>query len=228
MRIRVGIIASSNGSALRAAVELARSAAIEVELTVVSDRDCGLGQWARRSGFQTTRIDYKNAHEFSAAAMTVFQERNCDDVLLFYTRRVADPLISQFRVCNIHPSLLPNFPGLHAVHDAVKARARNVGATLHEVDAGLDTGRVLAQVSCRLQASASLAQAERLSYMQKVYLTLAWFDGLVAGSLHVTPAISPKLGDAISNTTVCLANRLLVTAYASWAETITTSGMIAA
>ena len=228
MRIRVGIIASSSGSALRAAVELARSAAIEVELTVVSDRDCGLEQWARRSGFQTTRIDYKSAHEFSAAAMTVFQERNCDDVLLFYTRRVADPLVSHFRVCNIHPSLLPNFPGLHAVRDAVKARARNLGATLHEVDAGLDTGRVLAQASCRLPASASLTRAEHMSYLQKVYLTIAWFDGLVSGSLQSMPAISPTLGDAISNTTVCLTNQLLVSAYASWADNITTSVVVAA
>ncbi|MEP6766495.1 MAG: formyltransferase family protein, partial [Gemmatimonadaceae bacterium] len=166
--------------------------------------------------------------EYSAAAMTVFQERNCDDVLLFYTRRVADPLISQFRVCNIHPSLLPDFPGLHGVRDAVKARARRLGATLHDVDYRLGTGRILGQVSCALPASTSLARAERLGHLQKVYLTLAWFDGLATGSLHPMPTISPRLGDAISNATVCLSNRTLLDAYAAWADTIVSSEVVAA
>jgi len=61
-----------------------------------------------------------------------------------FMRILAPDYVTNFRVINSHPSLLPNFPGSHAVRDALKANTTVTGATIHWVDAGMDTGKVIA------------------------------------------------------------------------------------
>ncbi len=60
-------------------------------------------------------------------------------------RILAPKIVERFKVINSHPSLLPLFPGAHAVRDALAAGATETGTTIHWVDAGLDTGEVIAQ-----------------------------------------------------------------------------------
>ena len=62
-----------------------------------------------------------------------------------FMRILAPEFVSTFKVINSHPALLPNFPGAHAVRDALAAKAAVTGATIHWVDAGMDTGKVIAQ-----------------------------------------------------------------------------------
>jgi phosphoribosylglycinamide formyltransferase-1 len=60
--------------------------------------------------------------------------------------RILSPkIVERFKVINSHPSLLPLFPGAHAVRDALAAGATESGTTIHWVDAGLDTGEIIAQ-----------------------------------------------------------------------------------
>jgi phosphoribosylglycinamide formyltransferase-1 len=61
-----------------------------------------------------------------------------------FMRILAPDYVSDFKVINSHPSLLPNFPGAHAVRDALSAKAESTGTTIHWVDAGMDTGKVIA------------------------------------------------------------------------------------
>jgi phosphoribosylglycinamide formyltransferase 1 len=178
--MRLGIIGSSGGSALIAADACLRSIGIVVEWVVVSDRDCGLERWAREAGHSTHRLPYASAEAFSTAACTLFKQIGCLDVLMFYTRRVAPPLIDELHVWNIHPSLLPSFVGLRGVEDAWRAKVAIFGATLHRVDAGLDTGPIMAQVAAPLRPDQELQRLQRLSYLQKTWLTLSWV-GMVTG-----------------------------------------------
>jgi phosphoribosylglycinamide formyltransferase-1 len=62
-----------------------------------------------------------------------------------FMRILAPKIVERFKVINSHPSLLPLFPGAHAVRDALAAGATETGTTIHWVDAGLDTGEVIAQ-----------------------------------------------------------------------------------
>jgi phosphoribosylglycinamide formyltransferase-1 len=62
-----------------------------------------------------------------------------------FMRILAPKFVSTFKVINSHPALLPNFPGAHAVRDTLAAKAEVTGATIHWVDAGIDTGKVIAQ-----------------------------------------------------------------------------------
>jgi phosphoribosylglycinamide formyltransferase-1 len=226
MKIRAGILGSSGGSALAAAVECARAAGFDIDLTVVVDRDCGLATWAADARYPVVHVPYKTSDRFSAGVLSVFREASCYDVLLFYTRRVSDPLISGCRVWNIHPSLLPAFPGLHGVRDAARAGAKQLGATLHRVDAGLDTGPTVGQMSCAMPIG-SLARAERLSYLQKVYLTMAWFE-MISGVERSYGSTSITIGRLAFHATTRLTSPALLSAFSVFANDAERSELVSA
>ena len=62
-----------------------------------------------------------------------------------FMRILSSEVVSQFRIVNSHPALLPLFPGAHAVRDALAAGATQTGTTIHWVDSGIDTGEIIAQ-----------------------------------------------------------------------------------
>jgi phosphoribosylglycinamide formyltransferase-1 len=62
-----------------------------------------------------------------------------------FMRILSERITSRFKIINSHPALLPLFPGAHAVRDALAAGATETGTTIHWVDAGVDTGQVIAQ-----------------------------------------------------------------------------------
>ena len=62
-------------------------------------------------------------------------------------RSLSADFVSRFKIINSHPSLLPKFPGAHAVEDALAAGVELTGATIHWVDEGVDTGKIIAQVA---------------------------------------------------------------------------------
>ena len=170
-----------------------KEAGIEQPWIVVADRTCGLSEWGVREGHPTRVIAYEGAEDFSARARDFLLQRGATRTLLFYTRRVARPLIDRILVSNIHPSLLPEFPGLGAVRKALAAKCEILGATLHRVDDGIDTGPVVVQVATRLRVGATREEAERISHLQKTWLTLYWQQQLAAGA-----AMRPDLTSAFS------------------------------
>jgi phosphoribosylglycinamide formyltransferase-1 len=176
MKKRIGIIGSSGGSALIAAIECLLKAGHKLEPIIIVDRECGLKDWARNQNYKIFHVVYNDPESFSKQALHLFQNEGCEDVLLFYSRRVAKPLIDTLQVWNIHPALLPSFRGLNAVKQALLASVSLFGATLHRVDAGLDTGPIIAQVVAPLSLEFPEARAQRLSYIQKVWLTLIFFE----------------------------------------------------
>lgn len=210
---RLGIIGSSGGSALASASECLKLAGKNIEWVVVTDRECGLKQWAEANRHTVHLVDYQKAESFSSKACQIFCDEACDDVLLFYTRRVASPLIDKLRVWNIHPALLPSFKGLHGVKDAIDAGVKILGATLHKVDSGLDTGPIVAQVAAPLPTHASPINAEHISYLQKIWLTLVWFDYLQSPNLQ---PLSSQCGSAVAIACPGLADHQTYSAYSKF------------
>jgi phosphoribosylglycinamide formyltransferase-1 len=68
-------------------------------------------------------------------------------------RILPEAITTRFRIINSHPALLPLFPGAHAVRDALAAGAKETGTTIHWVDAGVDTGEIIAQERVEILAS---------------------------------------------------------------------------
>jgi len=93
-------------------------------------------------------------------------------VQLFYSRLITESLYAAFPTINFHPSLLPAFPGMNSVRKAMQHGARFLGATAHLVDAGVDTGPIIAQACDPLVATSTDAELDRISYLQKVQLGL--------------------------------------------------------
>jgi phosphoribosylglycinamide formyltransferase-1 len=111
---------------------------------------------AQQAGIRTAVVppaDYPDREQHDLAVVATLLEVEPDLVVLAgYMRIVAASLLEAFpwRVINLHPALLPAFPGTHSIADAVHYAAKVTGVTVHFVDPGVDTGPVIAQVPVRV------------------------------------------------------------------------------
>lgn len=150
---RVVVLVSGGGSNLAALLEAQRDPAWGARVVgVVSDR-AGVGalEIARAAGVATAVVaprDFPDREAWDrgvAHAVGVFEPAWV--VTAGFMRILGAPFLDRFahRVINTHPALLPSFPGAHGVRDALAHGVRVTGCTVHLVDAGVDTGPILAQ-----------------------------------------------------------------------------------
>lgn len=110
-------------------------------------------EWAKTQGIQTVivpRSDYGTLAQFKAAVLQAVRETKPDLIALAgFMVVLQSEFVDEFagKLINIHPSLLPNFPGLETHKRAVQSGAREHGATVHFVAAGIDTGAIIAQAA---------------------------------------------------------------------------------
>lgn len=152
---KLGILGSGSGSNCQSIHDAIRSGALKAEIAVVmSDNpDAYILERARSWDVPAEVIDCagfktKFPEESQEAVAARLKEYGVDCVCLAgFMRLVKSPLLQAFpsRIVNIHPSLLPAFPGLHAWEQAVHAGAEESGCTVHYVDGGMDTGPILGQ-----------------------------------------------------------------------------------
>jgi len=151
---RIVIVISGRGSNLRALVEACRREQWRAEVVaVVSNRPDAEGlAWARAQGLPTAVVDHREHSDrasFDQALGDVIDAVRPDVVVLAgFMRILTDGFVHRFagRMLNIHPSLLPAFPGLHTHRQALEAGCRIAGATVHFVTPTLDHGPIVAQV----------------------------------------------------------------------------------
>jgi phosphoribosylglycinamide formyltransferase-1 len=153
--IRLGIIGSGEGTNFEAIVRAIGAGHFSAEIRlVVSDvstapilnkaRALGVPAQALPSSRYKTRLE----PEIEAELAQMLEDAGVELVVLAgYMRMVKAPLLERFqgRIVNVHPSLLPAFPGLGAWRQALDAGVQWTGCTVHWVDAGMDTGAIIAQ-----------------------------------------------------------------------------------
>lgn len=152
-KLRLGVIASGSGSNLQAIIDRCADQSIDAEIVVVLSNVPGAGALDRaaQAGIATALIDHRTFAErvdFDRAVVATLQAANVDLVVLAgFMRLITAPFIAAFpeRIINIHPALLPAFPGLHVQKKALEAGARFSGCTVHFVDGGVDTGPIIIQ-----------------------------------------------------------------------------------
>jgi phosphoribosylglycinamide formyltransferase-1 len=154
-RLKIGVLASGRGSNFEAIARAVASGAIPAELAVlVSDRaEAPALSLARAHGIESLAIEAREhpgreAHD--KAILGALEERGVGLVCLAgYLRLLSPAFVRHFagRLFNVHPSLLPAFPGLHAQRQALEYGVRVAGATVHFVDEGTDTGPVVLQAA---------------------------------------------------------------------------------
>lgn len=167
--------AGTNLEALLAACEDPGYGAAVV--AVAADRDGIEGlRRAERRGVPTAVVpvgDYPDRSEWDEALRDVVAAYRPDLVVSAGFMRLLGPaFLAEFdTVVNTHPALLPSFPGTHAVRDALAHGVKVTGATAHFVDAGVDTGPIIAQVSVPVQPDDDEASLhERIKVAERVML----------------------------------------------------------
>ncbi|MFQ5521781.1 MAG: phosphoribosylglycinamide formyltransferase, partial [Candidatus Methylomirabilia bacterium] len=146
--LRIGVLASGHGSNLQAIIDATEAGRLAVEVAVVASDRAGAQALdrARRHGIKAVFVDpkaYADREAFDRALLDVLGAHRVDLVCLAGFMRLLTPaLIASYRnrIMNIHPALLPAFPGLHPQRQALEHGVKVAGATVHFVDEGVDTG----------------------------------------------------------------------------------------
>lgn len=153
--LRLGILGSGKGSNFRAIADAIAAGQVHAEARIViSDVEnagilvLAMERRIRAEFVAPGRFKTKLEPEAEARVVALLREAEVDLVVLAgYMRMIKPPLLEAFprRIINIHPSLLPAFPGLEAWKQALAAGAKETGCTVHYVDSGMDTGEIIAQ-----------------------------------------------------------------------------------
>jgi phosphoribosylglycinamide formyltransferase-1 len=145
--VSVGVLVSGEGSNLQALID----AGLPVVAVASNRGGVPALERAERAGIATAAFpvgEYPAREARDAAMADWLQERGASSVVCAgYMHLLTEPFLARFpdRIVNVHPSLLPAFPGARAIDDALAAGVEETGVTVHLVDRGLDTGPVLRQ-----------------------------------------------------------------------------------
>lgn len=152
-KLRIGALTSGGGTNLQAIIDRCQDNSIQAEIVLVISNNPGSGalERARQAGIPTLCIDhrqYDNREDFDQEIVKALEDAGADTIVLAgFMRIITETILKAFpqRVLNIHPALLPAFPGLHVQRKALEYGARFAGCTVHFVDGGVDTGPIIVQ-----------------------------------------------------------------------------------
>lgn len=184
---RLGVLISGRGSNFEAIAEQIEAGKLEAEIAVVisSRADAGGLQTARERGLVTASIPSKGMDRevYDRLLLQELQARQVDFVCLAgFMRLLSAGFIRQYRnrILNIHPSLLPAFPGLDAPHQALEHGVKITGCTVHFVDEELDAGPIVIQAAVPVLAednvetlSARILKEEHRIYSEALRIVLS-------------------------------------------------------
>ncbi len=151
--LELGVLVSGNGSNLQAILDACQVGRLDARVRVVLSNvaDARALDRARSAGVPAVCVphrDYADREVFEEAVSAALTEAGVEWIVLAGFMRVLTPgFLKRYegRIVNIHPALLPSFPGVHGPRQAVRYGAKISGCTVHFVDEGVDTGPIIAQ-----------------------------------------------------------------------------------
>ncbi|MEO6703228.1 MAG: phosphoribosylglycinamide formyltransferase [Jatrophihabitantaceae bacterium] len=174
MTARIVVLASGSGSTLQAIIDAAEDGLLAAEVVAAgTDRPgCLAMQRATTAGVSTFAVSFADFADRAiwdqALAEAIAGYRPDLVVLAGFMRLLAAETVQRFDIINTHPSLLPSFPGAHAIADALNHGVKLTGVTVHRVDAGLDSGPILAQAGVPVQPTDTAdSLRERIQAIEK-------------------------------------------------------------
>ena len=183
--MNLGVLISGRGSNLQAIIDAAEKGEIHSQVAVVISNDpeaYGLER-AKKHNIPAVVIDnrkFKDKNTYELEIIKVLEQHNVDLVCLAGYMRIVGPVLLeryQGKMINIHPSLLPAFPGLHAQKQALDHGVLITGCTVHFVDTGCDTGPIIIQSAVPIHEnddeetlSERILQQEHIIYPQAIRL----------------------------------------------------------
>jgi phosphoribosylglycinamide formyltransferase 1 len=191
--MNVGVLASGAGTCLQAIVDRVHGREGVAVTAVLSDQPGAPAlERAARAGVPTGEFPLRGERAQRDAAMADFLDGHGVElvVLAGYMALLTPGFLARFpgRVINVHPALLPAFPGLHAIEQALDYGVKVFGVTVHFVDEGVDTGPIIAQRAIELPDATDAAQVrEALRPIEHDLLCEAVVQ-IARGAVHSDPA----------------------------------------
>ena len=192
-RLKIAVLASGSGSNLQAIIDEIKSGFLPVELALVlSDKPQAYAlQRAEAAGLPTKVLlpaDFASREDYDAELVRLLKASGAEAVALAGYMRLVTPVFLQafsHRVLNIHPALLPSFPGLHGQRQAFEYGVKVAGCTVHFVDEGTDTGPIILQAPVPvLEDDDADSLAARILEQEHIIYPLA-LRLLAEGKLHI-------------------------------------------
>lgn len=216
--LRIGVLASGGGTNLQAIIDRSQDGSLDAEIAVVitNNPNAGALDRASKAGIATLCINHREfsqREDFDQAVVKALQDANVDLVVLAgFMRIITQTFIDAFpnRVINIHPALLPAFPGLHVQQQAIDYGARFSGCTVHFVDGGVDTGPIIIQAVVPIlqddtadTLAARILEQEHVIYPRAIQLIAedrVHVDGRIvtikpASTIQETALVNPSADD---------------------------------
>lgn len=177
--LRIGVLASGRGSNFQSIIDEIGSDRLKAEIVLlITDNPSAFAiERARKHGVEYLVVqpkEYPSKDDYFVRIADALKKKNVELVVLAgFMKIVGKPLIDAFpnRIINIHPALLPSFPGLHGQKQAIDYGAKISGCTVHFVDEGMDTGPIIIQAAVPVfQNDTEETLSERiLKYEHRIY-----------------------------------------------------------
>jgi len=189
------VLASGRGGNLLAIIKAVKAGKINAHLkAVISDKkDAYALEHARQAGIPAIYINPKDFHDreaFDRAVVERLHEAKIDFVVLAgYMRLLSDHFIGQYpdKIFNIHPSLLPEFKGMHAIQKAFDAHVKVTGCTVHIVVKEVDAGPIIRQATVPIDPKDTLESLEAKIHAAEHRLYPAVIEDFVQGRIKIPP-----------------------------------------
>jgi phosphoribosylglycinamide formyltransferase 1 len=196
---RIAVLASGAGTNLQAILDRLHGRGMVEVVAVGSDKPAaGALERAREAGIETgvfERSAYPDREARDRALADWLDRREVELVVLAgYMQLLSPGFVRHFalRMINVHPALLPSFPGLAAIEQAIAHGVRVTGVTVHFVDEGVDTGPIILQEPVRLNYTRPIAQLEEDIHAVEHELLPRAVELIAAGKVAVDPE-NPRL-----------------------------------
>ncbi len=194
--LRIAVLVSGTGSNLQAIIDtLHGRGAVEIACVASDKLGCRAIERAGGAGIATRGFpasEHGGDREARDRALGDWiEERGARLIVLAgYMQLLSPAFVRRFehRVINVHPSLLPSFPGLQAIERAVESGAEKTGVTVHFVDEGVDTGPVIAQREIPIERPADIERIEQDVHAVEHELLPQVIADFAAGRVRVDPA----------------------------------------
>ena len=180
MGIRIAVLASGRGSNLLAIMDSIAAGKVDGEIAVVlSDKaEAKALEHAKQAGIPAYHVNpkaYAQKAEYEAELLKLIEKADCQLICLAGYMRILSPYFISNAPCpvmNIHPALLPSFPGLHGQRQALEYGVKVAGCTVHFVDEGADTGPIIMQKTVEVKQDDDAKKlAERVLEVEHEILT---------------------------------------------------------
>lgn len=197
-KIRIAVLASGGGSNLQAIIDGTKESGFnaEIAVVVVNRKGAYAKERAEQAGIPTFYVGKGNCastEEMSERMLSIFETHQIDLIVLAgYLSILSESLVKRYekRIINIHPSLIPKYCGMHFhgehVHQAVLDAGEAVsGATVHFVDAGVDTGAVISQMEVMVLKDDTVETLKNRVLQVEHHLLVAVIRGIAHGRIQI-------------------------------------------